>query len=310
MWKATAAVAAVFVAAMAATPVAAQQGVWPTKQITIVVPFAAGSTPDLMARFLAEGLQKRHGQVAIVENRPGAGGNIGTGAIAKAEPDGHTIGISILGPLVVNPMIMRTVPYNAEKDITPISQIATQPGALVVPASLGIEKIEDLIARLKAEPDKLNYGSIGVGSVSHLAMALIAKKVGAKPVHVPFAGSPPAITALLRSDVQMAVLPIGAVGEQVKEGKLKLLAVTTAKRSQFFPDVPTLIENGLDGVEADAWTGFIGPAGLKPEVLAAISASVRDVMTAPDVTEKLRAQYIETVGSTPDAFKKLLDDER
>ncbi len=289
-------------------PAAAQD--WPSKQVTFVVPYAAGSTPDIMARLMADVMQKRIGQNVIIENRAGAGGNTGTNAIAKAAPDGHTFGISILGPLVVNPLIMATVPYDAQKDLTPISHIASQPGVLVAAPSFGVDTIDALIAKLKSESEKLNYGSIGAGSVSHLAMALIASKVGAKPVHIPFQGSPPAITALIRGDVQMAVLPLGAVGEMAKDGKLKLLAVTTPKRSSFFPDVPTLAEKGITGVDADAWTGLVGPAGLDPKVLAKISAEVRAALADSNVVEKLKAQYIEAVGTTPQAFATMLQVER
>jgi tripartite-type tricarboxylate transporter receptor subunit TctC len=296
------------ISGFAAPPVAAQG--WPSKQINFIVPFAAGSTPDVMARLIADVMQKRVGQPVIVENRPGAGGNTGTNVVAKAAPDGHTIGLAILGPLVVNPLIMKTVPYDPQKELTPVSHIASQPGALVVPSSSGIETVEALVAKLKAEGDKITYGSIGKGSVSHLAFALIASKTGSAPTHLPFAGSPPAVTALLRGDVQAAVLPLGAVGEQVKDGKLKLLAVTTAKRSAFFPAVPTLIEKGLVGVEADAWTGLVAPAGLDAAVLEKLSAEIRFAMADANVVEKLRAQYIEAVGTAPAAFAAMLQAER
>jgi tripartite-type tricarboxylate transporter receptor subunit TctC len=289
-------------------PVAAQS--WPSKQVTIVVPFGAGSTPDAMARLMAEQLQKKLGQTFIVENKPGAGGNIGTNVVAKAAADGATLGISIMGPLVVNPMIMKSVPYDAEKDITPVSQIASQAGALVVAPASGLASVEDLIAKLKSSGDTLTYGSIGKGSVSHLAMALIAAQAGGKPAHIPFAGSPPAVTALMRGDVQMAVLPIGAVGELVKDKKLSLLAVTTSKRSSFFPDTPTLAEKGIKGAEADAWTGFIAPAGIDAALLAKINAEVNAAMRTPEVADKLRAQYIEAVGTDAASFAAFLANER
>ncbi len=293
-----------------ATTLSAHAQSWPSKQVTIVVPFGPGSTPDVMARLMAEQLQKKLGQPFIIENKPGAGGNTGTNVVAKAAPDGYTIGISIMGPLVVNPMIMKTVPYDPIKDVTPVSHIASQAGALVVPPTAGIDSVEALIGKLKADGDKLTYGSIGKGSVSHLAMALIAAQAGGKPAHIPFAGSPPAITALLRGDVQMGVLPIGAVGELVKDGKLKLLAVTTPQRSPFFPDAPTLAEKGIKGAEADAWTGFIAPAGIDAALLGKINAEVNAAMRSPEVAEKLKAQYILSVGTTPDAFSAMLAAER
>jgi tripartite-type tricarboxylate transporter receptor subunit TctC len=283
---------------------------WPSKQVTIVVPFGAGSTPDTMARLMAEQLQKKLGQTFIVENKPGAGGNIGTNVVAKAAADGATLGISIMGPLVVNPMIMKSVPYDPVKDVTPVSQIASQAGALVVAPASGIASVEDLVAKLKSSSSTLTYGSIGRGSVSHLAMALIAAQAGGKPAHIPFAGSPPAVTALIRGDVQMAVLPIGAVGELVKDKKLTLLAVTTPNRSVFFPDAPTLAEKGIKGAEADAWTGFIAPAGIDAALLAKISAEVIAAMRTPAVADKLREQYIEVAGTDAAAFAAFLASER
>ncbi len=303
----TGAAAALMLGASMAAAVAQE---WPTKQVTIIVPFAAGSTPDAMARLMADVMQRRLNQTVIVENRAGAGGNTGTHVVAKAAPDGHTLGLSIMGPLVVNPLIMKTVPYDPAKDITPVSHIASQPGALVVSADSDIATVEGLLAKLKSEGEKITYGSIGKGSVSHLAMALIASQVGAKPAHIPFAGSPPAITALLRGDVQMGVLPLGAVGELAKEGKLKILAVTTPRRSSFVPDVPTLAEKGVGGVDADAWTGFIAPPGMDAKLLARINAEVVVAMKDPAVTDKLKAQYIETIGSSPEAFDAMLKAER
>jgi tripartite-type tricarboxylate transporter receptor subunit TctC len=295
-------------ALLQSAPVSAQT--WPSKQMTFIVPFGAGSTPDVMARLIADVMQKRLGQSVVVENRPGAGGNTGTNVVAKAPADGHTFGLAILGPLVVNPLIMASVPYDPIKDLTPISHIASQPGALVVPASSGIRTVEALVEKLKTDGDKLIYGSIGKGSVSHLAFALISSRAGGKATHLPFAGSPPAVTALLRGDVQAAVLPLGAVGEQVKDGKLTLLAVTTPKRSAFFPEAPTLVEKGFAGVEADAWTGLVAPAGLDAGVRDKLANEIRTALADVEVAAKLRAQYIEPVGTTPDAFRAFLQAER
>lgn len=296
-------------AALMPAPMASAQG-WPTRPMTLVVPFAAGSTPDMMARLMADVMSVKLGQTVIVDNRPGAGGNTGTNVIAKAAPDGHMFGISIQGPLVTNPMLTKSMPYDAIKDLAPVSHIASQPGALVVPAGSEAKTVAAFAAKLKSDGDKVTYGSIGKGSVSHLSMALLASKLGVQPVHLPFAGSPPAIIALLRNDVQAAVLPLGAVGQQVKEGKLLLLAVTTAKRSSFFPNVPTLVESGFPGIEADAWTGFVAPGSIDPGLLAKLSNAVREAMTDPNVVEKLRAQYIEPVGTTPDVFAAMLAAER
>ena len=191
------------------SPVHAQE--WPARTVTIIVPFIAGSTPDSLARIVAEGLQERLGTPFVVENRAGASGNTGTAAAAKAAPDGHTLGVSIVGPLVINALLFAKMPYETDKDIAPISILASQPSVLIVSPGVAADSVESLLAAIRREPDKFTYGSIGRGSLSHLAMASLAIKAGVSVVHLPFAGSPAAVTALLRGDVQMAVLPAASV---------------------------------------------------------------------------------------------------
>ena len=249
-------------------PAAAQD--WPSRQVTIVVPFIAGSTPDSLARIVAESLQQKLAQPFVIENRPGASGNTGTAAVAKAAPDGHTLGVSIVGPLVINHLLFAKMPYETGKDIAPITILAAQPSVLTIAPNVAADGVESLIAAIKREPDKFTYGSIGRGSLSHLAMASLAMKAGVTVVHLPFAGSPAAVTALLRGDVQMAVLPAASVAPQAGPGKLRLLAVTSPQRSSLLPDLPTLREAGIAGVEADAWVGLIAPAGTSEGVLARI----------------------------------------
>src|SRR6476661_8933290 len=230
-------------------PLRAQE--WPSRSVSIIVPFIAGSTPDSLARIVAESLQQRLSQPFVVENRPGASGNTGTAAVAKAAPDGHTLGVSIVGPLVINHLLFAKMPYETGKDIAPIMILAAQPSVLTVAPNMAADSVESLIAAIKREPDKFTYGSIGRGSLSHLAMASLAMKAGVNIVHLPFAGSPAAVTALLRGDVQMAVLPAASVAPLGAEGKLKLLAVTSPRRSALLPTLPTLREAGITGVEAD-----------------------------------------------------------
>jgi tripartite-type tricarboxylate transporter receptor subunit TctC len=291
----------------AAAPGGAQT--WPTKTVRIVVPFGAGSTPDIVARLIADQLQQRYGGSAfVVENKPGASGNLGTDMVAKATPDGSTIGISIGGPLAINTLLFSKLPYDPQKDIAPITQLITQPSALAVSPSLHINNVGELVALLKKDPGKYNFASIGNGSLSHLAMEAIALKAGAKLVHIPYPSSPQAITAVIRNDAQMACLPAISVSPQAATGAVKILAVTTAKRSPFLPDVPTLKESGID-VEADAWNGLIAPGGTPKPVIDAINKDVVEIIKLPEVREKLAAQLMEPVGSTPEQFRAVIDNE-
>jgi tripartite-type tricarboxylate transporter receptor subunit TctC len=303
MWRLLAAMAAM----LWCLPAQAQE--WPTGQVTIIVPFSAGSTPDSLARILAEGLQERLQQPFVVENRAGASGNTGTAAVAKATPDGQTLGVSIVGPLVINALLFPNMPYDTAKDIAPISILAAQPSVLVATNGLAAQDVAGLVALLRQEPDKITYGSIGRGSLSHLAMASLALSAKANLVHLPFAGSPAAVTALLRGDVQVAVLPAGSVAELGNAGKLKMLAVTSAKRSPLLAELPTLGEVGIANVEADAWVGLIAPAGISDATLARIHAQAAAVLADPAVVAKLRPQYMSVIASTSEQFRAVLKQE-
>jgi tripartite-type tricarboxylate transporter receptor subunit TctC len=291
----------------AAAPAAAQS--WPPQTVRIVVPFGAGSTPDIIARVIADQLQKKYaGSAFVVENKPGASGNTGTDVVAKAKPDGATIGVSIGGPLAINTLLFSGLPYDPRKDIAPITQLVTQPSALAVNNDLGVKTVGELVALIKANPGKYNFASIGNGSLSHLAMEALALKAGAQIVHVPYPGSPAAITSVIRNDTQMACLPAISVTPLAQAGKVKILAVSTAKRSPFLPDVPTLKETGID-VEADAWNGLIAPGGTPKAVIDAINKDVVTILKLPEVREKLAAQLMEPVGSTPEEFRAVIDNE-
>jgi tripartite-type tricarboxylate transporter receptor subunit TctC len=291
---------------LALAPAAAQD--WPTKTVKIVVPFGPGSTPDMVARLIADRLQQKLGQTFVIENKPGASGNLGTDAVAKAEPDGTTIGISIGGPLAINTLLFSKLPYDPAKDIAPITQLITQPSALVINAGLGVDSVAELIALIKREPSKYNFGSIGNGSLSHLAMEAIALKSGTQMVHVPYPSSPQAMTAVLRGDVQMACLPAISVTPQAASGKVKILAVSTAKRSSLLPDIPTLREAGID-VEADAWMGLIAPARTPDAIIAKIHDAVVDAIMTPEAREKLGMQLMEPIGNSPAEFRAVIDRE-
>lgn len=287
---------------------AAQAQNWPTRNIRIIVPFAAGSTPDSLGRILADRLQVKFGVPVVVENKAGASGNLGTDAIAKAAPDGGTIGLSIVGPLALNTLLFKTLNYDPAKDLAPISIVAIQPSILVVSNDLGVRDVAGLAALLKKDSAKLNYGSIGYGSLSHLAMAAVVAASDAHPEHIAYAGSPHVVTALARNDVQMAVLPAGAVVSQAQAGLLKMLAVTSAQRSALLPELPTLRQSGI-AVEAGAWVGLVAPAAMPMEIQDRIRIAVVDILGEASAREKLAALYMEPVGSTSDEFRAVIRQE-
>jgi tripartite-type tricarboxylate transporter receptor subunit TctC len=279
---------------------------WPSKTVRIIVPFGAGATPDVVARLVADGLQKQTGQTFIVENKPGASGNTGTDAVAKAAPDGATIGISIGGPLAINTLLFSHLPYDPKKDLSFITMLVTQPSALAVNAGLNVDSVPALIDLIRRNPGKYNFGSIGTGSLSHLAMEAIALKSGTKLVHVPYESSPQAVAALLRNEVQMVCLPAISITPQLNSGAIKLLAITTAQRSTLLPGVPTLKESGID-VEADAWMGLIAPAGIPDAMVERINHLVREAITSPTVRQKLSAQLMEPIPDAPAEFRARID---
>jgi tripartite-type tricarboxylate transporter receptor subunit TctC len=287
-------------------PGAAQ--VWPLKPVRIVVPFAPGATPDIVARLLAERLQAKLNQTFVIENKPGASGNLGTEAIVRAEPDGATIGVSIVGPLALNTLLFSRLSYDPFSELALISRIVDQPSVLVVNADVAARNTAELIALIRRQSDKLNYGSIGNGSLSHLAMEAIAMVSGASIVHIPFAGSPQAMTALIRGDVQIACLPAASVVSQMSTGRIRMLAVTSRQRSALLPDVPTLKEAGVD-VEANAWIGLIAPVKTPEPVVAAVSREVAEALRDPGIGEKLKTLYMEPLGTSPAEFKAHVDAE-
>jgi tripartite-type tricarboxylate transporter receptor subunit TctC len=283
-----------------ALPAVAQQ--WPSKTVRIIVPFGPGSTPDIVARLVAERLQHKFGQPFTIENRPGASGNIGTDVVAKAEPDGYTIGVSIGGPLAINPLLFSAMPYDPEKDLSVITMLVTQPSALAVNKSINADRVPALVELLKKNPGKYTYGSIGTGSLSHLAMEAIALKSATQMVHVPYGSSPQAVTALVRGDVQMVCLPAISVTPQAATGKLKILAISTPERSALLPGIPTLKESGID-VEADAWIGMIAPAKTPEAIIATLQRAIAEIVTTSEIREKLAAQIMQPIPTTPAEFR-------
>jgi tripartite-type tricarboxylate transporter receptor subunit TctC len=282
---------------------------WPTRPVHVIVAFAPGSTPDVVARLVSERLALRLGKPVIVENKPGAAGNIGTDAVAKAAPDGYTLGVTISGPLAANTLLFKRLPYNPQTDIEPLSIAATQPSVLVVSPELDVADMPALLARLRGNQGKFNYASMGTGSISHLAMAALVSRSGTDIVHVPYTGSGQAVTSLLAGDTQMAVLPAAAVMPHVRAGKLRALAVATAKRSPVLPDLPTLAESGLPDIQGDAWMGFIAPARTPAAVLTRLQGEISQIMKSEDMKQKLQAQLMEPVGGTSAEFRATLQGD-
>ncbi|XAH23542.1 tripartite tricarboxylate transporter substrate binding protein [Xylophilus sp. GW821-FHT01B05] len=283
---------------------------WPTKPVRIIAPFAPASTPDTLARVLAQKLQTRLKQPFVVDNKPGAGGMLGTDAVAKAAPDGYTLGLSVVGPLVNNTQLYKKMPYAPERDLAPITVAVTQPSLLVVRSDSPAHNLAELMAELKKNPGKFNYSSIGNGSLSHLTMALIALKSGTDIIHVPYAGSSQAMLAVMSGDVQMAILPALSVLPQVNAGKLRVIAASTARRSSLLPDVPTLKEQGLADVDAGAWIGVVAPAAVPKPLQQRIYQEIAAVLKDPEVVQTLRGQMMEVVASPPEDFAAFMQEER
>ena len=280
---------------------------WPTGTVKLVVPYGPGSTPDIVARLVADKLGPRIGQAVVVENKAGASGNIGTDAVAKAKPDGQTLGLSIAGPLGVNTLLFKSMPYDPARDLQPVTIAATQPSVVVVSGKLAVANAQELVALLKANPGKYNFSSMGGGSISHLAMEALAAKSGSALVHVPYNGSAPAVQAVLAGDVDIACLPAAAVMPHVKAGKLRAIAVATEKRSAALPELPTLAEAGLKDVFADAWMGFVVPAKTPAAIVKRLHDEIVAVLAEPEVRDKLRLQYMDVVANTPEEFRAVVN---
>lgn len=281
---------------------------WPTRPVRVIVPQIAGSTPDVVARLFADGMQEKLGVPFVVENKTGAFGNIGTDAIAKADPDGYTIGVSFAGPLALNKVLYTHLPYNPDRDLTPITVITTQPSILAVDTKLGVSTVSELVALLRRNPDKYSYGSVGSGSLTHLAMELLAKESGTKLLMIPYQSSPQAVLALIRGDAQMLCVPAISVVSQLQSDRIKALAVSSAQRSPLLPDLPTLKESGLD-VIAEAWIGLVAPANIDPAILKKIHEASLQVISSPAFAEKLKPQFMTPVGNSQAEFKALLKSE-
>jgi tripartite-type tricarboxylate transporter receptor subunit TctC len=284
---------------------------WPSKTVRIVVPAPAGSSIDIVARLLADKLADSWKQAVVVDNKPGAGGMIGVDAAAKAT-DGHTLALGFNGPLAFAPALYKRVPYDVAKDLQPVVMTTVQPNVLAVNAALPVSNVREFVAYAKANPGKLNYGSIGNGSSSHLAMELFKRSAGFEAQHIPFNGSPPAAASLAAGDTQALLAVASGILPQVKGGKIKLLAVMGKQRMAFLPELPSLAESGiatLNNFEALAWNGLVAPASMPREVVMKINRDVNAVINTTALKARLYAQGMQVAAGTPEAFNKVLKDD-
>ena len=275
---------------------------WPTKTVTLVVPFPPGGSTDSVARALGPKLQEKFGQSFVVDNKPGATGTIGATFVKRAAPDGHTLLVTSLGPLVIAPHLIKDLPYDPNKDFDLITVVVQAPNVLVVPANSPLKSVADVIAAQKAKPETVTFASSGNGSSDHLTAALFWQQTGTQGLHVPYKGGAPAITDLLGGQVQASFQNINAIIEHVKAGKLRALAITSDKRSPLLPDVPTLAEAGVKGVDVYSWQAVVAPKGLPPEVKKSLNEAIVSAVNDPQVRQRFTSVGFEVIANTPEQF--------
>ena len=280
---------------------AQEAAAWPTRPVKILVGFPAGTSPDLVARTLAEPLSKALGQPVVVENKPGAGGNIAADQVAKAT-DGHTLGVMINGNLTIARLLNPKTPYDPAKDLAPISLIGTAPLVLAAPAQASGATAADFLANARTSGNKLSYGSPGVGTVGHIGMELLKARAGIAPVHVPYPGYPQVVTAMLGGDIQLSMLPPGLAQAQAAAGKVRLLGVTSAGRSTLAPSIPSLAEAGVKDFQLEIWNAVAGPASLPQPVIAKLSALLSEIARSPEVRQRLFQQGWQVAGGSSEAL--------
>ena len=280
----------------------------PTKPVRIIVPIV-GSTNDVVARLVAPKLSEAIGQTVVVENKPGAGGNIGADFVAKSPPDGHTLLIGYNGPIAVNVTLFDKLPYDPLKDLAPITLAVTSPQYLVVNPSVPVNNVSELIALVKAQPGKISYASIAVGSASHLTMEMLKLAAGVDITHIPYKGTAPAVTDLLGGSVQVAFMVPGNVLQFAKEGRLKLIGSSGAKRFPGTPNVPTMVESGYPDLVALAWIGFLAPGGTPRPIIDRYNKELVKILNTPEIRDKLIAMEFDLVAGSPEQFSAWIRTE-
>ena len=299
----------VFVASLVSlAAMSVQADTWPTQTVRLVVPTPAGSSVDIVARVVADKLGGMLGQTVIVDNKGGAGGTIGADAVVKSR-DGHTFLLAYNGPVTVAPAMFPKLPYSPQRDLAPIILAVTQPNVLAVRTDLKVNSVKELIALARTRPGKIDYASVGNGSLSHLSMEMLKMKSDTFLLHIPFNGGPAASLALGRGDVQVLFAALSNVQALVKDGRVKLLAVSNARRSAAVPELPTIAEEGFAGFDATTWNGFMAPAGTPKEVVQRLNQAIDKILAMPEVKQKLLVAGAETAGGSVEQFAALLKSE-
>jgi tripartite-type tricarboxylate transporter receptor subunit TctC len=292
-----------------AASASAQAQAWPAKPVTFIVPYPPGGGTDVIARIVQEPLSRQLGQPIVIENRGGAGGSIGTAVAAKAVPDGHTL-LFTLSSHSINPAIYKSLPFDTERDFRPVSTICSLPQLFAVNPGTPYRNFKDLVSFIKGNPGKLDYASVGIGSPSHMAGELLKLKLGAYMVHIPYRGGGPAVAAAMAGDVPLLIVSIPAAMSQVRAGRLRPLAVSTAKRTPVLPDVPTIAEaTGLKDFEVDSWYAVFAPARTPDEVIARLNREIATVVSRPEVKAKLLEQGADGMSTTPEKLGQMVKRE-
>src|SRR3954465_15528975 len=281
---------------------------YPAKPVKIIVAFTAGGTTDIMARTLAQRLSERYRQPFVIENKPGAGGNIGTEYVVRSPPDGYTLIVNSVGPMAVNPTLYKSLPYDPLVDLVPVAQISDVPNVLVVHPSLGVKNVEQLLAYGKAHPGGLNYASTGVGTSSHLSGYMLASRAGFEATHVPYKGAE-ALKDLLAGRIQFMFATIPSVIAHIKAGNVIAIAVSSAKRSRSMPDVPTVAESGFPGFEAGSWFGLFAPKGTPPAIIALLNRATNEFIAERQVQARMIDEGADPIGGTPEQLGAFVRSE-
>jgi tripartite-type tricarboxylate transporter receptor subunit TctC len=288
-----------------ASPLALAQA-YPNKPIRVVVPFPAGGGTDIIAREITSKLTANTGWSVVIDNRPGAGGNLGIEAVAKSAPDGYTIGLGQTSNLAINPTLYSKLPYDPSKDLAPVCLVASAPLVIAVAAESPLKSFADLMSAAKAKPGALNYATSGNGTVAHLSGELLQRQAQVKLTHVPYKGAAQAATDLLGGQVQLYISSVPTLIGHFRSGKMRGLAVTSAKRVDDIPSVPTIAESGVAGFDSATWFGFVAPAGTPKDVVGRLNAEVLKALQAPDVRKKLSDQGADVLGGSPEQFSSLI----
>lgn len=294
--------------ATVAMPVSSQS--FPSRPLRLVVPLAPGGATDIVSRALADKLGSILGQPVVVENRAGAGGTVGSQAVASATPDGYTLLMGTVGTLAVSPSMYRKLPYDTDRDLTPVTLVSSGNFALVVPPTLAATNLRELIELARSKPGELNYGSAGNGSMLHLGMELFNRGAGLKTTHVPYKSSGQLVTALMASEIQLGLPDLPSVLQQIRAGRLRILAVAGASRDPLLPEVPTIAESGVSNAEISSWLGVMAPASTPEAVLGRLNAAVNQALQAPDLVTRLSEAGMRPAGSSIAEFRSFLASER